>query len=201
MKVYGNVDLNLNTLTRFAVDVVDDFPSDPVVGRLIYKNDLATLFICTQTTPSALWIPLANKNLVYVHEQSVVSNEWVITHELDTTNVFVQVYTPTGYAIIPDEIIILDNSTVKILFSENSAGKAVIASLNSIAKLQKTSKEYVFTLSNQITFNHGLGYYPHVTIVDSTGQVVIPDRITHIDKNSLTVYFGDISISGTAIVS
>lgn len=201
MKVHGNIDLNLNKLNKFAIDTVAEFPNDPIVGRLIFRSDLQQLFICTRVNPSVIWFPLLARTVTYVHEQITVSNEWLITHELDTEDVFVQVYGTDEKVIIPEEIIVLNNNQIKILFAQNVAGKALLAGLNNSFKFQKSSLEISFPLSSIWNVNHGLGYYPHVTVLNNSGQVVIPDKVIHIDKNNLRIEFTDTEIDGKVIVS
>lgn len=54
------------------------------------------------------------------------------------------------------------------------------------------------------TINHGLGFYPNVTIVDSTGREV-EGEVGWVNQNSLTVSFfgsnGPVSFAGEAYLS
>lgn len=53
--------------------------------------------------------------------------------------------------------------------------------------------------SNTWTINHGLGFYPSITIFDSSSQQV-EGAVTHTTTNTTTIQFSA-SISGTAYLS
>ena len=56
------------------------------------------------------------------------------------------------------------------------------------------------TPANIWTVNHGLGFNPNVTVVDSAGSAVV-GRVTHIDANNLEITFGDSVFGGKAYLS
>ena len=62
------------------------------------------------------------------------------------------------------------------------------------------SEVYTFsTPSTTWTIPHGLGLYPSVTTVDSTGEVILGD-VTYVDDENITVTFGE-AVSGKAFIN
>jgi len=136
MKILGKTNFMLNPSLGFVVEPYDGsadpnnpFPSDAATGRLIFRTDEQQIYICISDSP-VVWQPLIKVSSSYVHNQTTNSNVWNIPHNLETTNVFVQTYDTSGNKIIPEEINIVDKNTVKITFSSNIAGKAVIIALD-----------------------------------------------------------------------
>lgn len=63
-----------------------------------------------------------------------------------------------------------------------------------------TRYEETFTDQTSVTVDHNLGYKPHVTVLDGTNSVIIPDSIVHNTDNQLTITFS-VATSGTIICS
>ena len=76
-------------------------------------------------------------NPSFTHVQSIASNSWVINHNLNTLNVFVEVWEAQldfegqtrYYAIEPDEKIIFDKNFVIVSFTSNVSGRVNILAL------------------------------------------------------------------------
>ncbi len=60
------------------------------------------------------------------YEVDTASDEWVIEHEIDTRQMVVQVFDENDLWLLPDEVEIIDNDTVKITFATPQIGKAHI---------------------------------------------------------------------------
>ena len=130
MEIRGNLALNDNALQDFNVDPKTGAFPDAVEGKLVYRTDLSNLFVCVQVVPSAIWYPLASTSALFVYNQVVGDNIWNINHSLGSSDVFVQVYDSGGYAVIPSEIVVVDDDWVRIEFAGVETGKVIIAALS-----------------------------------------------------------------------
>lgn len=79
---------------------------------------------------------LVNKDLhkkadAYIHEEDAKNKEWIVSHNLDTLQVHVQVF-ENNMIVIPHKTFILDENNVKVIFSESQKGKAIITGLSSV---------------------------------------------------------------------
>jgi hypothetical protein len=61
----------------------------------------------------------------YIHEQSMINDEWTVTHNLNN-DVHVQVYDENDYEIIPKSITIIDPNTIKLTFDDQVMGNAYV---------------------------------------------------------------------------
>ena len=174
MKVFGNIDFQLNPVKAFVVEPYDGsadpnkpFPAVQKEGMLVYRTDLAQIFICTSTNP-IVWQPLIKLSSTYVYNQSTASGTWTVTHNLGSTNVLVQVFDNNGNKVIPDDILIQDNDTVKITLDPPIAGKAFIISTDSqIGNFVQQSKLSLDVLKSGQNINN--------IVYDSQ------DRVTEVD--------------------
>lgn len=57
-----------------------------------------------------------------IQEFTVASSTWTVTHNLNSTNVIVQVVDAAGYVVIPNEIQIVDADTVTVTFGTVQTG-------------------------------------------------------------------------------
>ena len=56
--------------------------------------------------------------------------------------------------------------------------------------------------SNTWTVTHDLTFYPGgIMVFDSAGSLWIPDRVTHLNTNSLIINFGTLAFAGVAYIS
>jgi len=65
-----------------------------------------------------------------VHEQTVPATEWVITHKLNTLAPIVDTMVDIGgglQKILPLDVIVVDNSTLRVVFSSPRTGKVSVA--------------------------------------------------------------------------
>jgi hypothetical protein len=65
----------------------------------------------------------------YTHHQETPQNEWNITHDLDISNPVVDTWIETEDGttlILPLEIRVIDNNKIRITFSQDLSGHAVI---------------------------------------------------------------------------
>jgi hypothetical protein len=62
----------------------------------------------------------------FVHEELVGNTEWLIEHGRNSTSPVINVYDELGAIIVPNDIEIIDENTIKVTFQTVQFGKAVI---------------------------------------------------------------------------
>lgn len=67
---------------------------------------------------------------VYVHTQEIAATEWVIAHDKNTTRCVANCVDLTGKVVMPEEIEVIDENTVKITFTDPTAGSADLLLFN-----------------------------------------------------------------------
>lgn len=126
--------------------------------------------------------------------QRVPKMKWVLTHNLNTENVLVQIFDNNNCIIIPNSISILDANQIKLTFMEPIAGTAQVvlmldAAYVSIPDLDVPTFEHVQTIaSNEWVIDHDSGYYPIVRVYID-GQMVIPLSINHPSLSQTVITF------------
>lgn len=189
MRHFGNVNLQQNQLQNAVLPLAQSFPTTPKVGQIAFVNKI--VYICVQDTPApAVWIPLTREITVYTHDQSVNSDTWTVSHNLNTTSVNVQVYGTNNKLLIPDEVEILNPNQISITFSDSIQGKAVVVSghLDGNTKPTYAYTFYQTDSSTTWTINHNLGYNPIVRVFIGTSEVQ-PASITHPSINQSIITF------------
>jgi hypothetical protein len=187
MKCFGDLDMQGNLLQNFALEEVEVFPSNPVVGQWCFKSRI--VYICAQIIGGIpTWIPLTNELSSFVHTQSVSAVEWIVQHNLGK-DVIIQIIDSTGEIILPDKIINLDGDTASVRFLNAQQGKAIcVAASNSGGIHTVTAHNHVQdTPSATWTIQHNLGYKPIVQVILSDLFQIIPSEIEHA-PNNLTAY-------------
>jgi hypothetical protein len=204
MRVAGNVNFLLNNVIGFVLEPYDGlsdpakpFPEDPKVGRVIYRTDEQQVYVCVATNP-IVWLPLIKVAESYVHIQDTVATTWTITHNLETTNVLVQVYDNAGNKFIPDAITVVDNNTVQVDVNPSTAGKALIIALDAsvgafvqhnqlsldVLKSGQEISNVTYNSDNKPTLvNYSDGTYVEITYVP-TGSIGDGEVDTMTFKNS-----------------
>lgn len=197
MKAQGHLDLNQNQLQRAALQVENNFPDTPVVGRIVFKDKI--VYICVDIGNNIpVWVPLTQEISTYVHNQSTVAAQWTITHGINANTPSVQVYDTNSKMVIPSEVRIADNNTVVIDFGTATAGRAVIQQGNEDGGA-KPNYAFEYTQTNPSTtwvIQHNLGYNPIIRVFIGN-QEVQPASITHDSVNQATITFTTVQV-GTA---
>jgi hypothetical protein len=172
MKSFGNINFQQNLAQQLAFEVESGFPAEPVVGRVIFTNK--RLYICVEIADNTpVWIPLTNEVNTYTYVQETPSDTWTIEHDLVTTTPLVQVYEPGPSMVIPDEINIIDNSTIEVKFGTAIAGTAVVmyGDINGGQKSEYAYTHYQTDLDDEWVIDHNLGYNPIVRVFIGTEEV------------------------------
>lgn len=107
-----------------------DFPLNPEMGELCFKDDI--LYIHTIVAGFPRWLSLTNNNVVtyYIHEQKTPSNLWTINHELNSKDLMFQVYNEFNELVLAN-IKMIDEKSCQIVFSSDEQGKCLLLELSS----------------------------------------------------------------------
>lgn len=122
MKIYGDMIFQENGNVTMDSSL-STLPAVAAVGDIVYLN--TRTYVCINATGPE-WSQLTNVSDIYVHTQGVAADPWTITHNLNVTDLIVNVYDSSDNKIIPNEVTITDANTVTIDFGSAQAGKAVI---------------------------------------------------------------------------
>lgn len=189
MKFYGNIALNQNELQQAVLQLEADWPANPKVGQVLFKNKI--VYICVEvTTGVPFWVPLTRELTTYAHMQPAPETTWTIIHNLKTGTPVVQVWDLDSKMVIPNQIEVIDENMITVSFLNAEAGRAVVLT-GSIEGGERQSYSYEWTqttLSSSWTIVHGLGYLPIVRVFIGN-QEVQPLTVTHDSNFQTTVTF------------
>ena len=192
MQFFGNIALNNNEMQKMVLQTETEFPTVPVVGRIVFKQK--RVWICVEYINGLpTWIPLTNELDMHLHVQSTSSNVWTIAHNMNTANPIVQIYDTDHSMIIPDKVVAIDNNTLQVELGVSSVGRAVIM-FGSIVGADRREIIYSYThlqtnLATTWVVDHGLGYEPIVRIMLNSGEEILPLSIVHNSKFKVTITF------------
>jgi hypothetical protein len=134
MKSYGNLDMAEGTeVINLTVNHGETLPTTTAnMAELFYKTGTsAGLYVFTGSS----WVNISTAGAVtsYNFVQATPSTTWNINHNLNTTNVTYSFSVYVGETltpVLPAGIVIADNNTISVTFSQAFTGKAtLIASL------------------------------------------------------------------------
>lgn len=201
MKFYGHIDLNNNEIQKAALEMEDNFPANPPVGRVIFRQQ--RVFIAADISGgNVVWVPITNTINTHVHTQPTQSDNWVITHNLNTATPMVHVYDEASQQMfIPDNVTILDNDRLRITTSMPVAGRAVIMS-GELTGNGSPAYSYIFEQTTPQTswvIMHGLGYNPLVRVFVGNEEVQ-PLSVVHDSITQTTVTFSSPSVGVARLI-
>lgn len=188
MQVNGHLDFGgVGKLLR-PVLADSDFPPDPGVGEILFKN--RRVYICVEVEDGLpFWVQLTQELNTYRHTQDVPALEWVINHKLNTNVTNAQAYDTEGKQILPDEIDshLVDTTVMK--FNIPMAGVALLM-MGDMMGLPKDNIGHIQSFTNESVWVvvHGLGFNPSITCIIG-GYVVQPKSIVHDSTMQATVTF------------
>lgn len=194
MKFYGDINLQNNEMQNLAYGIENDFPNDPIIGRIVFKNQ--TLYICADLNGILpIWVPITNTISMYKEDISVASASLTITHNLSTAYPIVQIYDSAGNLIIPDSVISSTADELVITLGSAITGKVVILKgdempANGATILTPDTYSYTIDMiaESSIVVNHELGYYPIVRAFIDDAEV-LPLSVIHDSIFQTTVTF------------
>lgn len=201
MKFYGDINLLDNEMQAMVLQMETNFPTVPVVGRIVFKNK--RVYICAEL-PGGIpaWVPLTNEIDTYIHTQSTASTTWTITHNMKTGTPLVQAYDTNQQLIIPDTITIVDNNTVTLTVASAVAGRAIVmyGSITGGTSNETPSYEhYQTTPATTWVIPHGMGYYPIVRVFVG-GTEIQPLSIIHDSAFQTTITFSSVTAGYAKLV-
>ena len=172
------------SITQTTWDNIASKPSGIVSGSTQLTSSYDTRYVLSGSITQTTWDNIASKPAGIVSGSSQVVgilsslNSFTSSYATTGSNNFIGTQTFTGSVSISGSLI-LDNANIdtsRYLHSQSAA-------------------------STTWTVNHNLEYdYPSVTIYDNTNKVIIPDEITRISNNQLTITFASAE-SGNAHIS
>lgn len=132
-------DLVLSKGLVMAVNL-SEFPENPQIGTFVIKDQCLYGYI--KIGGMETWYPFASKTNSYVHTQGLAATNWTITHNLGTSDVWIQIKDSNG-AIVQALTEVIDANTVKVHFTVAITGTAVVVAPDSIdvPQIKATSLE------------------------------------------------------------
>ena len=112
-----------------------ELPANPAAGRMEFVNGV--LYIYGTVGEVTTWWPLNRAQSSYVHSQGVTALEWVISHGLDSKDLFVAIYDNSN-AMMDAEVEHFrdtENGNVwktRVVLAEPSSGYAVVTGVESM---------------------------------------------------------------------
>lgn len=121
-----NVHINSGMAIQGSViflDSIATFPENPAIGTLVVKDEVLYGYFTIGGLET--WYPFSTGRNSYIHTQAVSSDTWTVTHNLNSTNLFVQVFDTSGDFIAAGKADINANSFV-LTFAASQTGKALV---------------------------------------------------------------------------
>ena len=106
-----------------------DFPLNPSIGTFVVKNQCLYGYI--KIGGMETWYPFASKTNSYIHSQGLASLQWVVQHNLGTTDVWTQIKDSFGN-IVQAGITIIDENTIHVNFTQEAIGTVIVVAPDSI---------------------------------------------------------------------
>ena len=93
-----------------------DFPANPLVGTMVIKS--GSLYGYININQVTTWYPLVRLPERYVHNQTAPSDNFVVQHNLNTTEVWYQIQDSNGQLTTPAGFEQIDNNSFRLTFGE-----------------------------------------------------------------------------------
>lgn len=106
-----------------AFSQVIDFPTSPSIGTFIVKDGILYGYLDIQGVYG--WCPFGKIPFHFVHVQSIPSKDWVILHNLKSTNVWVQVKDSVGL-MVDCAVDVISENDIALHFLTPISGSAII---------------------------------------------------------------------------
>ena len=133
----------------------------------------------------------------YVHTQSTPSTTWNIPHNLGNQYVHFTFYNNSNQVITPNSVTAIDANNGQATFTIAQSGYCLVT-------IGIPTEYYLHTQAvGATTWNvaHNLNQqFDNVTVYSGSDQIIIPDSVTMVDANNLTVTFSSNQV-GYVIVS
>ncbi len=101
-----------------------DFPANPRPGMLVLKND--ALYAYIKINGILTWYPMVRVPKNHTHSQTSPSDNWVVTHNLSSSDLWYQIQDANGQVMLASSIEVVDSNTTRFVFTEPVQGKVLI---------------------------------------------------------------------------
>lgn len=188
MELHGNLNLLENDLIGAVFGIEQNFPANPRPGRFCFKDKV--LYLCTELAGGLpVWVPLTQQLTMQKHIQTTAALEWTINHQLNTSDVLVQVYDSDGKWIVPDAINASVFNQVTVSFNMPMTGVVIVQrGVEEGSAPPLIAFEADFTNSTTWVVPHNLGYNPIIRVIID-GREVQPQSIVHDSTMQATITF------------
>ena len=179
MQVLSNLNFKNSTIT---LDQLNDFPINPKLGTIILKDDGLYLFF------NERWINLlknsseSGSSSSFVFNQETESDQWHITHNLNTQDLFAVVYDSDKILNLSAGIEFINDNEINLNFVDSIKGKAIIFAASSITDNSNVNIDNITIIKNDNnTLSVNLeGLVDNETIiVDDNGKLKIKNNINY----------------------
>ena len=99
------------------------FPENPTPGEIALVDGV--VYVYTTLDNFRTWYPMTNRKQNYIHTQGLESTEWIIEHNMNTTNYIFMAYDSNG-ALMDPSYEPIDNNSFKVIFTLAKAGKLIV---------------------------------------------------------------------------
>lgn len=106
------------------LDETADFPANPEIGQFCFKGGVLYIFAIIDTLET--WYPLTNKNSHFVFTQGISSTSWVISHNLQSTDLIFMAYDENDVQIVPSGVTFNSDNQITLSFTEATKGRAIV---------------------------------------------------------------------------
>jgi len=132
----------------------------------------------------------------YYHQQTINDSEWIVPHEMGTSDVLVQCYDEDGYRVWPDEVVSLNPDSVNIYFGNATHGTACIASVGTSGMVHSQAVS-----ANQWMVAHNQAVLEVLSQYKDTAHVqMVPSGVELTDANNLLAIWSSYTI-GYGVIS
>jgi len=105
------------------------FPANPKIGTIMIKDKC--LFAYIKVGDLETWYPFASKTNSYIHTQGLDSSTWVVTHNLNSTNLWIQVKDQTGNILSVGKQDI-DANSFRLTFTSAARGTVMVVAPDTV---------------------------------------------------------------------
>lgn len=105
------------------------FPANPKIGTIMIKDKC--LFAYIKVGDLETWYPFASKTNSYIHSQGLDSSTWVVTHNLNSTNLWIQVKDQTGNILSVGKQDI-DANSFRLTFTSAARGTVMVVAPDTV---------------------------------------------------------------------
>lgn len=209
-----NVFSNLKHKGSFSIlEEFNELPSSPERGSMTLVKGV--MYVYTALKGVLTWYPLTNEKVYFVQHQGEASTEWVVKHNLGTTDIVFFTYDENNYRIEANQVPV-DNNSFKMEFTNAKKGKVVVfsaggenACIDSYSKIESDNlldlkadkggdSTQVFQVANGVNANEAINVGQFNNLLPRTSAPVV--TIANSVNENAGVNGSYTSGSGTATV-